>query len=225
MKDKLILIPAVPSSGTSALAGVLSHLGVDMGKLDSEGSLKKRGYEMYEDTDLWKFCVVKNREAGDYTGKLQLTQFRFRSYINHRLIQQEKHGNPVGAKIPAVLCLHDPEPEDLPIVTLNIHRGFEQCLVSDRSTMIRQGVYEKLGGDLSTVLAFNIARSGDMGACVAGKMDLYKYHEPVVNITFDELVAKRAEIVPSIAKALDLSPTDDQLMSAIDFLDKDKKHS
>jgi hypothetical protein len=44
---KLFLIPAVPSSGTSALAGVLHHLGVYMGNIDREKALQGRGYEMF----------------------------------------------------------------------------------------------------------------------------------------------------------------------------------
>jgi hypothetical protein len=221
---KLILIPAVPSSGTSALAGTLEHLGVYMGKVDKSGSLEKRGYEMFEDLDLWRYTASPNPDHSKLSeGKLSRTILRLRSYINFRIVSDPP--GPIGAKIPGVLCTYDPDPETLDIVTLNVHRPFEKCLLSDRNTMIRAGKYEEISDSWEKVAAFNRLRAGDMGACVSGKMDLFRYHDPVVNVTFDDLVEKKEDIVPKIVEALGLESTDEEIQAAIGFLDKDKKHS
>lgn len=63
-----------------------------------------------------------------------------------------------------------------------------------------------------------------MGSCYVAKMDILTYHEPAVNLTFDELVSEKEEMVPQIAEALGLESTEEQIQNAINFLDKDKKH-
>ena len=221
-EERLILIPAVPSSGTSALAGVLHHLGVDMGNVNNKKPFTMRGYDMYEDDDISKYCFRPNREPDVFIGKLTATVLRFRPYINYRLYNAK---GPVGAKIPAVLCMYDPDPATLPIVTLNVHRPFEQAIASDRRTMLKQGRYEPIKDDIDRIIATNRMRASDMGTCFAAKMDLFIYHEPVANMTFDELVKDKEEMVPKIAESLGLEPTEQQLQTAINFLDKDKKHS
>jgi hypothetical protein len=220
---KLFLIPAVPSSGTSALAGVLHHLGVYMGNIDREKALQGRGYEMFEDTNAWKWCALQHQVEGEYLGRLSRTAFRLRSYVNHRLLYDPP--GPVGAKIPGVMCNYDPDLPSLDVVTLNVHREFEQCVVSDRKTLVRQGKYEAIKDNIDQILAFNRMRAGDLGACVAAKLELFTYHDPIVNLTFTELVEKKEEMVPKIAETLGLEPSDEQLEAAINFLDKDKKHS
>ena len=218
----LFVIPAVPSSGSSALAGVLFYLGVDMGKLDHDVAVAKRGYEMFEDKNIWKYCSVPNREPGKVIGNLSNTSMRFRSYVNRRIMDAD---GPIGVKIPAIMCMQDMEPKSMDVVALNIHRSFEKCLMSDRKTLLETGKYEALEGSVDKILMFNIMRAGDMGACLACKMDFLSIHEPVVNITFDELVNDKESIVPDIAEALCLDSSDEQIQNAIDFLDKDKKHS
>jgi len=218
----LLLIPAVPSSGSSALAGVLHHLGVNMGNVNTKEAEDGRGYDMFEDADTSKFTFRPNREPDVYIGKLTSTVLRVRSYVNYRLWNDE---GPIGAKIPGVLCVYDPELETVPIITLNIHRPLEQCIASDRATSIRQNRYDPIKGDMDKVWAANRMRASDMGSCLAGKMDVFNIHEPVVNLSFDELINEKEEMVPQIAKACGLEPSDEQLQTAIDFLDKDKKHS
>jgi queuine/archaeosine tRNA-ribosyltransferase len=96
---KLIVIPAVPSSGTSALAGVLHHLGVDMGAYSLEDSMSKRGYEMFEDGDINLFCSRIESDKIPLGPKLLTTRCRWRHYVNHRLITSEKD-NLIGCKLP-----------------------------------------------------------------------------------------------------------------------------
>lgn len=224
---KLILIPAVPSSGTSALAGVLHHLGVNMGAIDGDGSLKKRGYEMYEDTDVWKFCAVmqKDHPFHESVGKLSRTALRLRSYINYRFMNDPP--GPIGAKIPAVLCLYDPDVPSLPIITLDVWRLFERCLVSDQKIMMNMGRFEKIKDSWEAVCHFRKLRAGDLGACVEAKMNLFNYHTPIFQIQFDDLVAKSEECVNNLVEKLNnegIYPTDEQVESAIKFIDPDKKH-
>jgi len=219
---KLLLIPAMPSSGTSALAGVLHYLGVNMGNCNEEDQTEKRGYEMFEDDDTWRYASRPNRDADRWEGKLTGTILRIRGYVNYRLWKDE---GPVGAKIPAVLCMYDREIETLPILTLNVHRPFEQSVMSDRRTMVKQGKYKPIQGDIDKILAANRMRASDMGTCYVAKMDLFSHHEPIVNVTFDELISQREEMVHGIADTIDIGSTEEQIQSAIDFLDKDKKHS
>lgn len=221
---ELILIPAVPSSGTSALAGVLYHLGVNMGVINAEENMKKRGYVMFEDADTWKYCSLAYEDPDDKVlGRLSRTTFRVRSYINYRFINDPP--GPIGAKIPGVLCTHDPDLSSLPIITLDVYRHFEKCVASDRKTMFKLGRYDDIKDSPELITHFNKLRAADLGACVAGKMDILTNHDPLVSVTFDELVANKEEIVPKIAETLELESTEEQIQAAVDFLDKDKKHS
>ena len=130
---------------------------------------------------------------------------------------------PIGAKIIGAVCDFDPEPESLPIVTIDVHRQFEECIASDR----RRHLSSEKAEDMSAneLYTFLRTRAGDLGACVAGKMACLTLHEPVVSLSFTELIEEKEEIVPKIAEALGLEPTEEQLQTAINFLDKDKKHS
>jgi hypothetical protein len=101
---KLIVIPAVPSSGTSALAGVLYHLGVDMGSFSLEQQENTRGYEMFEDKGIALFCARYEDRFQPMQPHLLGTKCRWRHYVNHRLIESK---GPIGCKLPAVLMLHD----------------------------------------------------------------------------------------------------------------------
>jgi len=228
-KDKadrvLLVIPAMPTSGTSALAGVLEKLGVYMGEYDNVEYEKRRGYEMFEDTRITRFSAVPNDDLITIYGggKIMATQVRIRSYINWRFLNDPP--GPIGVKLPANYFLYDPDIASLPIATLDVDRPLELAIERDREHLKRSGYKDKYppgGGQWGLHEAF---RASDIAACRRCKEVLFEFHPPVAQMTFDELVEHREVIIPKLAEALQLNPTPLQLNTAIAFVDPNKKHS
>ena len=223
---KLIVIPAVPSSGTSALAGVLYHLGVDMGSFSLEQQENARGYEMFEDKAIALFCARYEDRFQPMQPHLLGTKCRWRHYVNHRLIESK---GPIGCKLPAVLMLHDDDITTLPVVYLDVERPLEDSLSSDIRRVIQKNKY----GEHDTwrlMSLINAKRSADISANWQAKKDILLQIEPELRLTFDELVRHPRKSVENIIVALQAAdlgceflPTRKQREQAILFLDKDKK--
>jgi len=221
---KLIVIPAVPSSGTSALAGVLYHLGIQMGQFSLEESASKRGYEMFEDKETALFCSAFEQSPYSMTPKLLGTRCRWRQYINHRLILSEANDLPVGCKLPANLAIQDHDIKSVPVVILNVERPLEDSIRSDLKRLKTSGM-----SDLEVSL-HRLRRTADVSQCWQAREDLIKIVEPELSLTFKELVTNRKKSVENIIVALqnadigcEFLPTRRQRDQAILFLDKDKK--
>jgi hypothetical protein len=219
---KLIVIPAVPSSGTSALAGVLHHLGVNMGVYSLEQNITKRGYEMFEDADIAYFCSTFEDAAHPMMPKLLGTRSRFRNYVNHRLIKSFED-EVIGCKIPATLATYDPDISTLPIVTLNVDRPLEDSIISDLKRLSDRG-----GDDVD--MHRRMVRSSDLAGNWWAKREILTQVEPELSLTFKELVTYPRKSVENIIVALQAAdlgceflPTRKQREQAILFLDKDKK--
>lgn len=222
---KVILIPAVPSGGTSALAGVLHHLGVDMGEFSLEAAEKKRGYEMYEDTNIRYFCSRFEDQYIPMAPRLLATRMRFRHYLNHRLIGTE---GPQGVKISASLCQQDEKLATLPIVTLDITRPLEDSIIADLKRAVQKDGYRDKS-EKGIRIVHNV-RAADIAACWWAKKELLSVIEPELTITFNELVRYPRKSVENIIVALqnadlgcEFLPTRKQRDKAVLFLDKDKK--
>ncbi len=217
--EQLIIIPTQPSSGTSALAGVLYKLGVDMGSVRAKKQEHKRGYKMYEDDDVGKFGehldIPRNR-----VGKILAYGFHMRKYVYYRL---DKPGGIKGSKIPAVWCIADSDIGSLPIVTMDVTRPLEVSLEADMETWRRKnpGKYDGNAGLLET---HRVLRSTDLASCYVAKDVLFGYHKPIFSTTFDDLITERVAKVDEIVQVLNLNPEQRQVQNAVNFLDKDKKH-
>jgi hypothetical protein len=217
---KLIVIPAVPSSGTSALAGVLHYLGVNMGSYSLEDNVDKRGYEMFEDRDIGLFCSVFEDSFNPMTPKLLGTRCRWRHYVNHRLIMSHED-EVVGCKLPATLITYDPDLPTVNMVVLDIRRPLEDTIVSDLKRVTKAH-----GEDAHR----RMVRAADLGANWQAREEIVNKVEPELSLTFKELVTYPRKSVENIIVALQAAdlgceflPTRKQREQAILFLDKDKK--
>lgn len=111
LAGNLIFVAGCPSGGTSCVAGVLHHLGVDMGRFIDRPGI--RGYTTYEDTTANQFK--------DASGRLKVA-----AYVNHRL--NSPGGSLRGFK-------HTPLwldcAADLPLQIIHVRRPLEDSIVSD----------------------------------------------------------------------------------------------
>jgi hypothetical protein len=222
---KLIVIPAVPSGGTSALAGVLYHLGIDMGNFSLEAQSDKRGYEMFEDKEIALFCSRFEPDHIPMAPKLMSTRCRWRNYVNHRFMGSE---GPQGLKLPAVLMIQDDDIASLPVVYLNIERPLEDSIKADIKRMAKKGEYGR--NDIRSIQTFHMIRAADISANWWAKKEILSLVEPELSLTFNELVKHPRKSVENIIVALqqadlgcEFLPTRKQREQAILFLDKDKK--
>ncbi len=53
----MIMVVGMPSGGTSLIAGLLHHLGVDMGRFERGISDGRRKYEGFECLDCWEGAI------------------------------------------------------------------------------------------------------------------------------------------------------------------------
>ncbi len=217
--NKILIIPAVPSSGTSALAGVFSKLGIDMGSHREKQAKKLRGYKMYEDAYMYDYQVNPDPLTAK-SGKITATKFHIREYLEFRLKQPGKFK---GAKLPAVWCIGHSCLSSLPILAVDIIRPLEVSMEADMENWRRMhpGKYD---GEPHFMIAHEILRGADMGSCHAAKKILFRHCPPVISMTFDNLLKHKEEIVHGIVETLKLPSDEKQIKDAINFLDEDKKH-
>jgi hypothetical protein len=194
---KLIVIPAVPSSGTSALAGVLYHLGIDMGFFSLEEQVGKRGYEMFEDKQIALFCSSLEERYVKMAPKLMATKCRWSHYVNSRLIETE---GPQGCKLPASLMIQDDDIKKLPIIYFDVTRPLEDSIISDVRKITKRGVYEGLS--IRNIQTVHMVRSADITANWWAKKEIFSLVEPELSLTFKELVTHPRKSVENIIVAL-----------------------
>ena len=121
---RMIFVPAVPSSGTSMVAGVLHHLGVNMGNCISQKWTTRRGYEQYEDLDSSLFTWKANGPQDHLINQ----RMRFLDYLNYRYMTQKGR---LGAKIIPTVWMYNQRVEAWPIDILDVRRPLEIMLEKD----------------------------------------------------------------------------------------------
>ncbi|GAG08262.1 unnamed protein product, partial [marine sediment metagenome] len=123
--SKVIWVVGTPSGGTSAAAGILHHLGVDMG----EPMPTMRPYLTFEDRNGRRFDRPTGEDeavalvAGPKGGR------RFRDYLEWRL--EQANGRLCGVKLGASYWMGDPDPATLPVRILKVNRPWESSVNSD----------------------------------------------------------------------------------------------
>ena len=210
---KIIWIPAVPSSGTSAAAAVLHHLGVSMGKRNHVAWTDMRGYDMWEDPDFFLFGAEWGY-MGLKTEAVARRHFRMRHYINYRFIQ-EPEGR-LGFKGLPAWAFDDQEPTSLPIEILDVVRPLEDAIMSDfRRNNDRPNRHGPRAGVKAPTAEESRLRAGSLSTCWMAKHQLFMAHKPVYQVEFYDLLARPQEHVEGIVEAFGLTPTDKQIGNAI----------
>lgn len=188
----MILVLGVPSGGTSCMAGVLRRLGVDMGVLDGP---RPRPYDTHECSLCYQEVVhpvwpglMPNQEPC-----CMVT--RFRQYIARR-------PPTAGVKVNELVWMgHCPAVADLGLKVIEITRPLDDCLRSVAR-------YAGTGVEVS-------ARMGVM----AMARDVFRARvAPEISVAFPALLRKPELWVGRVAAAAGLSPSGEQVASAVRFV-------
>lgn len=203
---RLIYVLGAPSSGTSAVAGVLHHLGVDMGPEFNSA----RPYQTFEDKNVLKYA--KPAPAEDVSrlimSKQRETWRDFRQYCEDRLARAR---GPAGVKIGPTVWLADPDPSSLPLAIVRVLRPLEDSIRSNWN-------YGQEQGQDKIRRAMEVA--GYWACCEA----LCEYIKPTVTLDFYRLLQEPALSVAQIAGLLGLRPDRDQLAAARVFINPSMRH-
>jgi hypothetical protein len=211
----LIWIPAVPSSGSSCVAGMLRHLGVSMGRTNMGVWLQSRGYEMWEDPDMKYFGATYGPQDGLVRAIVRRRHIRLMDYINYRFIQ-EPHAR-VGFKSPATFWINEPEPERLPIEWIDLRRPLEDSIVSDLRRNRKR--VERMEHTEMPSVNEEVDRGADVAGCLVAKELLETVIKPKIRLDWYEVVERPREAAEMLNEAFALEATEEQIESAADMVD------
>lgn len=218
---RIIYIPAVPSSGTSLVAGILANLGVDMGASDPSADVRSRGYYMFEDSDMSLFGSLYDEDSDWNKKEIVLERhIRFRDYVNYRFIKNTS--TRVGFKAPSTFWTVDPDPPSLPIDVVDVRRPLENSIMGDHMNLLTRKQRRPELDDPH--IHHLILRAGSLGACWMARHILVDVHPPKITVDFDDLIDNPAEWITRIAIALDLNPSEDQVQTSIGFVNPKMRH-
>ena len=193
MTQSLILVAGLPSGGTSTVAGILHHLGVDMGSLTFEatGSRNYLGFE----------CETAKKDIGSLPGDASPEQIEsaFRAYLDKRLATAS---GPCGVKLNLLALLGRCDGlESLPLTVVHVKRNLDDTFVSD----IRY-----TGEDYN--------RAAWRGVYDLALRQLVRRVPPVCTIQYEDAIAYPYRTVQTLVTALGLTPTQAQTDKAIAFI-------
>ena len=192
---RLIWIPAVPSSGTSCVAGILRALGVDMGITRKETS---RGYEMVEDVELSFFTFNQHSELDS----LLKQRINFRDYLQFRFFKaRDRPTERLGVKALASAWMLDQDPLSLPVDILDVDRPLPEVLMSDQRRVA--GAAQRNGTEPLSPYR-HIARAGGVAAQWMAKLQLYSMLPPKLSISYESVLRNPEEAVLRIVRAFEI---------------------
>jgi hypothetical protein len=202
--EPIIVVLGPRCGGTSAVAGVLHHLGVFMG---ADFVWAYRGtYETWEDSRLSQLCVRAFSGPGD---QLQMDASSFQAKLQswadeHRLAARGARRRP-GAKDP-LLCLAIDVIRDagIPIVPVVVDRPVEKVVAS--LNQLGWLTDERERADTTA----NLIATRDQALAGAA----------TVRVDFEELRAKPAVVIRRLADELGIEVTEAQLKAAEDSVMK-----
>ena len=203
---RLIWVPAVPSSGTSCISGILHHLGVNMGKIDDPENFN-RGYQMYEDVDVGLFAYIPNSDSD----RMLKQAVRFDQYCNYRI--SESPPGPIGAKVLPTAWAYCQDPTRLPVDILSVERPIEDVLNADQERMADRP-RRKPGATPATIQEHWNRASGTAAMWLA-RNQLIAMHPPKLTLQFYDVLEDPQAAVDAICEAFGLTPTDEQLSEAV----------
>lgn len=196
--EPIIVVLGARCSGTSAVAGVLHHLGVYLG---SEFSVAAREMnESFEDLGLHQLCSRAFSEPGD---QLQMDRHsleaKLRSWADHHRQTAHSAGRLPGAKDPC-LCLAVDIIRDAwgPIVPVVVDRPFAQVVASLNRLGWLPDEQERAASTARLIAARDDALAG----------------ATTVRVDFEELRSAPAVVIRRLVDELGLDVTDAQLDAA-----------
>ena len=195
-EQRLICVAGTGSGGTSCVAGILHHLGVDMGRfMDRTGV---RGYTTYEDTDA----------AGFRNGLI----LDIDAYVQFRMAAEGPW--PRGFKWNLNWTRWDVD--DLPLRIVHIRRPLEDSIASDRR------IFDQLSPDRA--LRAVSERAGRVAQQWLLAHELAAGKNSVTALDFYPLLEERRLHVTALAAALGLPTEGARFNAAVRFVDAGKRH-
>ena len=209
----VVAVCGLPRSGSSCLAGVLHHLGIPMGRSwIRPGKANPKGF--FEDRMLNHI----RQECGGR--KIWTNPNIIRPHRTVRLLRQWRRdrndGSPIiGGKLPPFLARIIPEmnrawPHDLRILVPE--RPIMDSAKSAAKGRFWQGRTPKQVHNLFVP----VVQKQDA--------DIERLQVPCLRVQFTDLMNHPAEAIATIIAFCGLSPTDEQRMAAISFVDPDLNH-
>jgi tetratricopeptide (TPR) repeat protein len=198
--EPIVVVLGPRCGGTSAVAGILHHLGVFMG---TEFSLAYRELnQSWEESALYQLCVRAFSEPGD---QLQMDPGLLRSKLSswaddHRRAATAA-GQPSGAKHPCLCLAVDAIREAWgPIVPVVVNRPVDKVVASLNRLGWLPNEQERAASTARLIAARDHALAG----------------VPTVRVDFEELRAAPADVIRRLAEQLGLEVTETQLQAAVD---------
>lgn len=198
---KMIMVVGMPSGGTSLVAGLLHHLGVDMGRFERGVPEGRRHYEGFECLDCWEGAISHAFDASQSQAFMQ-------SVVQYIARRSAAAIGPFGVKHNPLLWLGMFDGiEQLPLRIVQVRRPLDEVMTSDR----------RYRGD-------DVARAARMGVSYLGMNRLVERIQPVLELTFAGIIQNPDQSVESLIEAFGLSPDYGQIESARDFVQPSMKH-
>jgi hypothetical protein len=206
---RLIWIPAVPSTGTSCVAGLLQHLGVNMGNVRNEEN-RNRGYEMFEDLDVGRFAYIPNSDLD----RLMSQRVRFKDYCNYRIA--ESPPGRIGVKALPTAWIYCREPKLLPVDVLDVRRDLEVSVTRDQERMSQRPMRDEEAQPLPVLE--HLKRAGGLASMWLARDMLLSIHPPKLTLQFDEVREGPMTAIEAICESFHLEPSDKQIDEALRFV-------
>ena len=203
---RMIFIPAVPSSGTSMVAGVLHHLGVNMGNCKSEKWTKRRGYEQYEDLDAGMFTWRANGPVDHLVNQ----RLRFLDYLNYRYMTQQGR---LGVKTLPTVWMHNAKPEAWPIDVLDVRRPLEVLLEKDLNRLATRA--NRTPDWVPSTSWEAMGRYGGVASMHWARERLLEFHPAKLTVEYEEFRANAPTWIERIVEVFELEVNDYQMTSAL----------
>jgi hypothetical protein len=202
------------SGGTSAIAGILHHLGVDMGRV-SENPSRARGYAQFEDQDLGQFKRDRNkgpRPGGAWT----VNQYRFDwlGYQRHRLASSS---GPIGVKCSgADLIFHYGHPETQDgIRIVRVLRSLDAVVKKETQRWAKIHLANLEGTELDYAIT---ERAGYAAKSAMATELVCRAIPPAATVRYESALLTTEPAVRDLAKVLGLRPSEEQVEAACRFV-------
>lgn len=203
LSNRVLWVVGTPNGGTSAVAGVLFHLGVDMGNPPAS---PPRTYPTFEDARIGNFRMEDGR-------------YDFRGYLEKR-IAAAGPGTIPGVKVSSLFWTWYRFPLTLPVVPIFVDRPLELSIRSshrlweeERAARLESKIYPEV---------FLAETAGHIGQLWSAKERLrllcYKRRFPYVGVNFEELLGRPGEVVRYLVGRLGLPATGEDIANATDFV-------
>lgn len=215
MSRPFVVVLGLHSSGSSALAGVLYHLGVHLGKkLGGHYGNDPSRLCGFEERELAKFCerMIPFPSVQLQGDRSEITAF-LRRWVSKRCREAYRVGTIAGGKYPQMCRLGDSLREVVGdyLRVIHINRPLNESILS---------VQRRSPDKNAQQLAVHQAWLWEGKSRFLAKMP----REDVLEVEYSDLLSDPQSTIAQVVKFLDLSSTAEQISKAVDYVDPNCRH-